>query len=507
MLLISDLLNETPRFSPHFRNSIMKDDLRTNVFLRQIMEQHSALYALSAEKSYVIVVPHSASFSQVGISLTLENIQNHILQKNRFQRNSMVSLNGKCITLRRSMEDGKLMLCTSFGYDEVDRISAVLNEELFYDDKFNKIRVLSVDKPLAGRYTSIGTDSRSNEVICPALALPLIDPAAIELDVSDKAFQLRTSVDTFEIELDHCVPVRDMTSFTSDRVFLFLESLLLSLKITWGQILAFSIEEYVHARLHDKVFIDLCRIYENDRDFRIAEVDVKGEQYSSFVEELSLENPSLSFLQSFNASHASKHLSSLNQCNTPIAKLRTIVQSCSLLVVKDIPSAGLNDLAVSSDEMIPLLAVVILQSGVKHLTANLEYAHHFTNPPTRRKDPPRELINYSELMFYRSTFIASVGLIGEHFGFADNSAPQSIHSRSNSATRFPRPEPTTPLPNSTPPSEEKLVVHFDKKTTPQLGKTPEPSEFLSSLRGTNSVIVGRLKTTRTPPPKTASNHD
>ncbi|XP_036144364.1 ankyrin repeat domain-containing protein 27 [Monomorium pharaonis] len=124
------------------------EDLSENRFLRELRDEHGAMFERAVQESWIVCVPRSGSFA--GRKLRKDDIKAHILIPGNQDRSvaRFSNLNGREILL----EDRVLYI----GQDDAERYSSrLLFEEVFYSDDFHKCYVWCIERPLeASMYVS-----------------------------------------------------------------------------------------------------------------------------------------------------------------------------------------------------------------------------------------------------------------------------------------------------------------------------------------------------------------
>lgn len=447
------------------------EDLNDNpLFQFFLSSQH---YANAARENYLILVPTTPSITL--IKPNKDFLETHILKKSPYYQDQYVTLNGKSVVLADSQLTCKL------GFAK-PRTVAVTSEELYYDDNYSSFSVLRINFPLEGMipaayYKSIteattsadGSDfyKRSIDeweaVICrytsDSTSLPI--PGGILIGCARFVSQFNQSYVLVKGFIDHA------GSKVTDACARLLTDALTRAKVTHREYaatrqcaneLCHAIESMCYNGIHKKLFAGLAELYAREEEMtqhRIASLRSLSQLQLGVRAEVQCKPVA-----------ATKALSQLGSYTTPLSKLGQLAEVAKLIQAAvgeqtlqsnqdSLDEYGgetdnvKRDNVLTAEDMIPLTVYVLLQSGVPHIHAHLQYLHYF--------HPNKQYANVESLDVHAANFQAAVQLIDSGKLGLDIHAKESIDTHQRS-------QPSSSSTSSTSPSSSTTTINTASAT-------------------------------------------
>ncbi|CAG8494445.1 1529_t:CDS:2 [Paraglomus occultum] len=464
------------------------DDLDENIFYTVLRKDYSKIFHRVA----VICVPHSRSI--VGLKMSRSFIETHSLTPSPYFTGQYHSINGKIVSIERNV------IKSISGFKE-HRTVRILGEELVYNESYKSIQVLIIERPLEGE--GMATESTSPTI-----------PSERNYENDLLFLQSFPENENAIKELAHMVTefnetyvyVRGYACYAVDRIMQILNKAVTAF-LKANQTLAnvcrlqheldqFTelLENVIMAELHQKIFIDaLCPIYNshdsylesimyayfrarlNLKDYGICDrlqnmpeesLYTACEILSCLDEDDTREN-GLQYGLGISAAPRSK----LVPAKTPLEKL--ICAKKAIQEVANVADTFLNQLtsglsfdeggersSITTDDFIPLMAYVIVNTRIRKLGSVLFYMQTFRLSKTERSElsfalttlrAATEYLKSDPLSLHDAVSIASSisSLASSHSSFKPtNSNRARSRSRSTSLSTPPTPVSTHGVPHS-----------------------------------------------------------
>lgn len=353
------------------------EEIDENFFYKHLTTNHFSLFS---ESSY-ICVPHSKSIQ--GLVLTKEIIEAHCFQRSPYFRGQLTCTRKKqkCVSLDYPV------ITTVSGYKE-KRTAHIMAEETVYIGKY-RIRVCSIDRLLEG-------EAPKKHYYKPAITIPAVRNAKSDLEFLnmfpenlEALNELQNSVQEF---IGSYVYIKGYNTCTVEKIqhmcmktysAILQKNKLIqdSCRIPLGHDhFEELVENVVMSFLHKKVWIQTLRPLLRSQDDYLDSICLA---YSHVVlSQYSLRYPiSEMHVSCFtDAIHNFQKIET--QATTPLEKAAVVKSTLDLisLAVRDsVQQFGhsTSDTSVTSDEMIPLLAFIMVQSGVRRKASLIYYMQHY----------------------------------------------------------------------------------------------------------------------------------
>ncbi|KAL6046849.1 Ankyrin repeat domain-containing protein 27 [Balamuthia mandrillaris] len=457
----------------HHQNAQEEEDLTANPFFRFLKRKYARYYALVERNCYLLCVPQQVSLRGLN-NLDEEFVKTHILKPSPLFKEQYVTLNGKEISLENNS------LSTKSGFED-QRTVRILFEEMFYNNQSQSFQVLCLESPLIGPlYTSVTSfcevpfpkERTLSESILFLRSFPeneiVLNKIEEHIEQFNKTYVLVKNYEQHAVKkiqgiFDYALEALLCANGTFRRFHnMNNEQCLNELKEM--------IEIFVSNGLHAKLWKNIRNNFKQEdselygiiaplEKIRQSDLGVREELQCSMVE------PTRQFKQ-------------LEALTTPLEKLYCLKKTNDL-IMKTVQAAVSpnSDEIVTTDDLIPFLAYIIVLSKCKHLQSQLFYMENFTFSSLK-----------SELGFNLVSFQAAVQYLkSEKFSIVASSPPTSKHSHS--------------LPFSFRPSQSFEIMSSEQ---PAL-LAQEPSAFKSSSPSSSSS--SNVSSPKTPTSPASPFHD
>ncbi|KAI9250047.1 hypothetical protein BY458DRAFT_525054 [Sporodiniella umbellata] len=355
------------------------EEMDENLFYRYLTTHCHPLFSSSS----IVCIPHSHSIQ--GLTFSKEMIESHCFQPSRFFQDQHVTKQKHPKSIRFESPD---TILTQSGYKEVRRIQILAEESVYVGRK--KIRVYSIDRPLEGQ---VLTPCAHPSAI---ITIPPVRNAKNDLEFlnmfpenMEAIYELQQAVQEFS---DTYVYIKGYNKTTVERIrHMYIKTyrtILQKNKLLEASCRAPSendhflelVENVVMSFLHKKIWIyTLQQLLETPDQV----LDAICSAYAGVVlAQYSLRYP-LSEMDVACFSDAIQQFQKMeHQAMTPLEKLAVLKTTldCISSAVRDyVQQVGPStcDTSVTSDEMIPLLAFILVQSHVPRMASLGYYMQHY----------------------------------------------------------------------------------------------------------------------------------
>lgn len=366
------------------------ENVLENPFFKALTGKYRQIYEDASAKRLTICVPR---FGSLGRSVpTLNDIENHIL----------ITLpdNEKCfetLNKREVIVDGHL-LRTSSGFHDVRQVE-ILFEETFFNANKESFSILCIERPLEGG-TGLSTNALGPlETIQDCIEFlwpPYGGPYSSKQNVDQ---YLESYLSTWKVEFGHLGALMGDVLFVLNKLFpIVMKETHLRKPAKSGnfiETIKLALETYALHKLHEKLFPALCSLS--------SQKDAGFNKVVRNLSDIQLKDLGIKSALRQNIPSARRALSTLNHYTTPLEKFnclkRTIV---GVTMLKDAKTQDQGKvLAVTADDLLPVLECLVIKSELPNWMANLTYLHNFRFSNR----------TYDEFRFYMSSFEAAVEYI------------------------------------------------------------------------------------------------
>lgn len=368
------------------------DELDINPFYHALQTSHLKYFENAQENCHLICVPVTTSLN--GVSISTKLINTHILKPSPYFKGQYYTSCSKEKVFHFDENKNELY---SKGDIDCSR-TKILNEEIGYNKDYEPYRILIIDKPLDPNIKPSKNNNKINiaEIVLPKqsaeerhkwlASFPEFQPIIRDIDTNLKKFHRNYMVlphflentskylmDLSEDSVKRCC-ISTTPPFHSDA------RLLASL--------GFAIECYINESVYPKIFPVICEKFSKADELVLTRC----------AELASVDNRQLSIDNKFDCdlSGAVLSLKKLDSLFTPLEKLLCIKATLDHI------SEGINNyteqmnifrknscqsVCITSDDLIPILAKVIIHSKSRHLESNIYYMDVFNwNFASKDKD-------------------------------------------------------------------------------------------------------------------------
>eukprot|EP01083_Nonionella_stella_P026077 71800_1 len=458
------------------------EEIDQNPFFKYLSTSLSRIFTHASQNRYTILVPHSESIRNSIFSE--EFAKTHIIHDSPYFKDEYITLDGKCVVV----EGGTIS--TKSGFSGVPRKAKIIRRELFYNDSFESHNVLLISCPLSG---PVSKAPARDEVISRVLSTKVEDRSLTDhVDLirytlhasQDSLGELFSQLNQAAREFRNSyVLVKGCTRFAAKKIQStcakslekLLDSVATPLTERQHQEVSIAIETFLISNLHSKLFSELVKLY-NDDDQR-------------FADRLQSLHPSVTFTslgirKEFRCpqSEAIRLMHQLNVSgrNSALQKLGCIKKIseaiCTSVSEENKSSETPGDLALTTDDLLPLMVYVVVHGCPDNILANLEYMEHFHQANSLTAELSFHLATLSAAVTYITDTLTNTSIPSLHS--IGRSSPLSKSARHSSVRLQPRLSPRTG--SSRPKSAKSL--NFDGNGA-KLDAFRRESEQLSSRSG------------------------
>eukprot|EP00041_Stephanoeca_diplocostata_P001573 m.20474 g.20474 ORF g.20474 m.20474 type:complete len:1613 (-) comp12157_c0_seq1:326-5164(-) len=344
------------------------EEIVDNVFFVQLQSKHKKLFDSAQDSRYVICVPKDGSVTVPDLELV--DFEAHIL---KWSDNEIVSTNGWRVSV-----DGQFLI-TQDGYPE-SRKAQILFEETFYNHKDESYRVLCIDIPLVSECVQAPEALQLNDLRDCIHFLwaarydrkvhTKIDSVVHQFcrNVADETKHRPGHTRADDAAAKHKLVEMATVVFTRSKQLLLRESTHRKparASRRHQQAMLRALENYTLDLMHP-VLWQQCAAALAPRDSQFNRMT----RNLSHISEADLQLHGMSRGITQNMAYALKLVAEINDKTTVTEKLQCIQQAVTCI------TDGAT-VAVSADELVPLLALVVLRSDIPNWLANIHYMKSF----------------------------------------------------------------------------------------------------------------------------------
>lgn len=366
----------------------MAEDLEFNPFFKALQTRFLSLYERAQQNCWLVCLPAAVSLQTCLINKQFA--EKHILEPSGLLRDVFGSVGIGKLSWRL---DGNELLLNGSELQDLYKVK-VLAEELAYNKSLKQFKMFIIDKPLDPNYKGPeGVEQRkAGSVLKDALdrkrtykehrdflvSFPNYKEGLEELNRQIRLFkQNYLVVEVQSLLLDTASKLEGITRQANDA---FVEANRYDTRLQDKRVMdacCLSLEGYLMHHVHSKVFPAVCGVHsKQDGEFaeRCRMLHERGKMTPSAV----------GVSRDYECRYPSTlgHLRSLESQDTPLEILYCIQDAMDSIMadVKDhfVKSLRIGEPApLPSDDLIALLATILIQVNFKHLLSTLYYTEHF----------------------------------------------------------------------------------------------------------------------------------
>jgi len=353
-----------------------QEDLAYNPFFKTLKQKFSSIYQQAEKNCFLICIPSAVSCS--GLLITKDLIESHIFQPSPFFRGEFFSLNKRTVDIEDSL------VITKTGYSEKKRVR-ILFEELFYNKQYKSFRVLCVENPLEGGKKIVVPSDRlkfpktKSPSDCEAFLRSFPENIIVLSKIVDQAKEFNKTyvfVKGFE---EHVVKkVESICSHGFEALLCANADFRMLYRSNSPRLVELNqiVECFILGILHKRLFEGLRTLNKEEDDLmysRILQLQHISQADLGVRPELRCQAPD-----------AVQELQRLDNCITPLEKIISLQEVSSKVtsaVASKLPIQSENSKgasAITTDDLIPLIAYVIIRAKLQCLITNLYYMENFS---------------------------------------------------------------------------------------------------------------------------------
>ncbi|XP_006818092.2 ankyrin repeat domain-containing protein 27-like [Saccoglossus kowalevskii] len=386
----------------HTRIMADSEDLDFNPFYKLLQTRFMNKFETAQKKCYLVCIPAATALQ--GININQNFVDTHILRPSPYFRSHYESTD-KTGNKSIAIENGFVQTKDGFSVNTKIRI---LSEELSYNKDYKPFKILIIEKPLdprfrTGNFVSLSpVDTYTNSISFQENKKLLFQfpehrvPLSI-LDQNIKQFNMNYMI--LQGYLDHAaMKLQDMCFTATESILKVNRNTRRNADRRMVDILTIAVESYVMGCVHSKVFPAVCqKCCRDDNKICSKEKELQGVGGDEF-------GVKTEFCCPLPASVV--ELARLDGLYTPLEKLFCLKSTLDCIseevnyFAKDNVVAGNEVPCIASDDLIPLLVTVLIQSKSTHLISNLYYIEHFHWATTSKDDLSFSLVTFKAATEY-----------------------------------------------------------------------------------------------------------
>ncbi|KAK8759444.1 hypothetical protein V5799_002924 [Amblyomma americanum] len=378
------------------------DDLDSNPFYKLLQTTYRTKYEEAQTHCWLICVPHAPSLK--GVKINSRFVDAHILKPSPLFKGQYTSCGNN---LQKSVEvDGTHIRAVS-GFPNEFNIK-ILGEELCYNRKFKQYRVLTISKPFEGASSDLDVDTNGSlspadlekclsykESLVYLRGLPQHASLLKELDKKLESFCGTYMILPAYLH-DTAQKLKDIVLWAVDAFQRSQEPPVSSYGAAFQRI-SLATESYVMGVVHQKVFAavkQFCRQEDAVLVEKLRQLHLAGFSPDQFGVRESFCCP---------LPRSVVELASLDSKITPLEKLWCLKTTLKMLSEEIYDSTAYScarlknpheQLHLTSDDLIPILACLIVKCKLPYLESNLYYIQNFS-----WNLPEKDMLGYTLVSF------------------------------------------------------------------------------------------------------------
>lgn len=378
------------------------DELECNAFYKLLQTTYRSKYEEAQANCWLICVPHSSSLK--GVKINSRFVDAHILRPSPLFK-GQYTFSGN--NLQKSVEVDGAEIKTISGFPNEFTVK-ILGEELCYNRKYKQYRVLTISKPFEGASADSGMETNGSltpadlekflshkESLTYLRSLPESAPLLKELDRKLENFCGTYMILPAYLH-DTAQKLKDIVLWAVD-AFQKLETPPIPSSGAAFQRLSLAAESYVMGVVHQKVFAavkQFCRQEDAVLVEKLRQLHLAG-----------LSPDQLGVRESFCCPlpRSVVELASLDSKTTPLEKLWCLKTTLKMLSEEIYDSTAYScarlknpneQLHLTSDDLIPILACLIVRCKLPYLESDLYYIQNFS-----WNLPEKDMLGYTLVTF------------------------------------------------------------------------------------------------------------
>ncbi|XP_041456821.1 ankyrin repeat domain-containing protein 27-like [Lytechinus variegatus] len=378
------------------------EDLEFNPFYKSLQSGYRSQFEDAQAKRFLVCIPQTASL--VGVNINSNFLETHLLKPSPMLKDHYISTdkNGS-----KTIIVDEAFILTTEGFSQPGRIR-ILSEELGYNKDYKPFKMLIIEKPLEGAVKGRrGSAGLSDEFLTPRTRflenkhfLGMFPENRNNLKCLEESIhQFNQNYMIVQGYLkDVATKLRRMCEehkqmFAEANRYIKLQS-----DGRLEEVLNVAVESYVMGSVHAKVFKAISS-EKTPEDVHISDKlhqlqGITGEQLG-VAEEFCCPLPA-----------AVVELARLDGINTPHEKLTCLHSTLENITeevnihLRENLAPGQSPQCLTSDDLLPLLVLVISQAKCRHLASNLYYLENFHWASSKHDNLGYALVTFTAAMEY-----------------------------------------------------------------------------------------------------------
>ncbi|XP_072032692.1 ankyrin repeat domain-containing protein 27-like [Amphiura filiformis] len=380
------------------------DDLEFNPFYKCLQTSFREAFEYAQENCYLVCIPQAASL--VGVQISQAFVETHLLKPSPMLQDHYISTD-KGGTKTIILDDD--IILTTEGFRHPGR-TRVMSEELGYNKEYKPFKLLIIQKPLEGAVKGRrGSAGLSDQFLTPRIGyfenkkflnlFPENRQHIASLDINIRQFN--TTYMIVKGYLDAAAhKLRQMWEVSREAIIDNNHYVRLQSDSRLEDAISIAVESYIMGGVHSKVINAVttqCAAGDRRLAQKVEELQgVTGEQLG-LLEEFCCELPG-----------AVVELARLDGINNPHEKLLCLKATLDNITTevnthtknRSVPGSSASNTVLTSDELIPLLVMVISHAKCGHLASNLYYMEKFHWVKNKHDEKGYTLVTFKAAMEY-----------------------------------------------------------------------------------------------------------
>lgn len=382
--------------------SVEQDDLEFNPFYLALQNQFCAKFAYAQDHCYLVCIPQTASM--VGVTITAKFVETHILKPSPLFQDNYIStdrLGSKTV----EVEGNEIHLLEGF---ENESNVKIVSEELCYNKKYKPYKMLIIERPLEGEVKGRrGSAGLSDEFLKPRTTfvenvkfLNLFPECRFQLLNLDKSIQ-QFNHNYLMVKGYLSAAAQKLKKIWQDNLEAIIAAnnyVKLQADSRLEEVIAIATESYLIGGVHTKVFKAVCEECQSQD----AVLTTKSEQLQGITGKQLGVNSQLDCPLPTSVVELAR-LDGIICPHEKIICLKTTLDNITeevTLHTRDNLAPGDSPPCLTSDDLIPLLVLVISQAKCHHLAANLMYLESFRWASSKNDNLGYSLVTFKAAIEY-----------------------------------------------------------------------------------------------------------
>eukprot|EP01091_Cochliopodium_minus_P017623 TRINITY_DN6956_c0_g1_i1.p1 TRINITY_DN6956_c0_g1~~TRINITY_DN6956_c0_g1_i1.p1 ORF type:complete len:438 (-),score=106.31 TRINITY_DN6956_c0_g1_i1:568-1851(-) len=346
------------------------EDLHENIFFIALKGKYKNTYLQAEKNCYFICIPSNKCLLN-NQDITQDDIDTHILVPSPFIMGEYITLNGKTLEIDNSN------VITKKGFDQ-NRTAKILFEELFYNKDYKKFTVVCIDKPLQGKLNQKKTQETDELNLPPPNKRTFNECEKFLYSFPENELVLKKIEEYIKSFCKNYFIVKGFEHHSKKKAEELIERAsddLLCVNVIFRKAynlnknfddLQLVIENFVMGKLSEKVYGTIGDIYTKEDD----------ETFKAINSSQSLQKTDVGVTEAFldlNLENPIKLFQTMQNAITPLDKLFILKETIQAI---NNEASNLN-ISVGSDDLLPLLVYIVLQSNSKKIHSSFLYMENF----------------------------------------------------------------------------------------------------------------------------------